>query len=75
MKTELTMKLFDDASVAAKLPFMGKLEVMSDDARNVIPDEYFEFIENIPLGSTVKITFEVLETQSKTLDTLNLNRS
>ena len=54
------MTIFDDALVKAKLPFMDKMEIMSDDARNTIPDEYFDFIENIPLGSVVKINLEIV---------------
>jgi len=60
MKAEVTWTLFDDDIVKEKLEILNTLETMWDDERNQIPDELNFFVEELPLGSRVKITFELL---------------
>ena len=60
-KVQFEMTLFDDESVRKKLEVMTKMEVMFDDERNSEPDEYYELITGIPLGSKLRITLEVVE--------------
>ena len=61
MKTTFDMTLFDDEKTLKKLTVLNTLETMFDDERNVLPPEYFYFSDNLPLGSRVRITFEVIE--------------
>lgn len=59
------MTLFDDDAVREKLTVMSKMDVMFDDSRNNDPDEYYELINNLPLGSSIRITVEVVKEQPK----------
>jgi len=43
------------------LTILNTLETMFDDERNILPPEYFYFSDELPLGSKVRITFEVVE--------------
>ena len=61
MKAEVIWTLFDDDIVKEKLEIMNTLESMWDDERNKISDELIFFVEDLPLGSKVKITFELVE--------------
>jgi hypothetical protein len=61
MRTEFELTLFDDEETAKKLVLLNRLEVLFDHTGNSLPDEYYEFTENLPIGSRVKITFEVVE--------------
>ena len=61
MKTTFDMTLFNDEKTLEKLTILNTLETMFDDERNVLPPEYFYFSDNLPLGSRVRITFEVIE--------------
>ena len=61
MKAEVIWTLFDDDIVKEKLEIMNTLETMWDDERNQIPDDLNFFVEQLPLGSKVKITFELVE--------------
>lgn len=61
MKTTFDMTLFNDENTLKKLTVLNTLEIMFDDERNVLPPEYFYFSDNLPLGSRVRITFEVIE--------------
>ena len=61
MKAEVIWTLFDDDIVKEKLEIMNTLETMWDDERNTIPDDLNFFVEELPLGSKVKITFELVE--------------
>lgn len=61
MKTTVDMTLYDDAETHRKLTLLSKLEVMFDDTRNELPPEYFYFTDELPMGSRVRITFEVIE--------------
>ena len=57
-KVMFDMTLFDDSCVKAKLDIMSKLEAMFDDARNYVPNEYYDIVGNIELGDTIRITVE-----------------
>jgi len=61
MKAEVIWTLFDDDIVKEKLEIMNTLETMWDDERNAIPEELSFFMCDLPLGSKVKITFELVE--------------
>ena len=61
MKAEVIWTLFDDDIIKEKLEIMNTLETMWDDERNTIPDDLNFFVEKLPLGSKVKITFELVE--------------
>lgn len=61
MKTTFDMTLFDDAETRKKLTMLSRLEAMFDDERNILPSEYFYFSDDLPLGSRVRITFEVIK--------------
>ena len=61
MKAEFQMTLFDDEQTRKKLTILNTLETMFDDERNILPPEYFYFSDELPLGSRVRITFEVVE--------------
>lgn len=61
MKTEFEMMLFDDEETVRKLPMLNRLEVLFDHSKNILPEDYFWFSDNLPLGSRVKVTFEVIE--------------
>ncbi len=61
MKSEVTWTLFDDDKTKQKLEVLNTLEALWDDERNEITEELNFFIEELPLGSKVKITFELVE--------------
>jgi hypothetical protein len=61
MKTEFEMTLFDDAETSKNLTMLNRLEALFDHSKNSLPEEYFWFSDNLPVGSRVKITFEVIE--------------
>ena len=60
-KAVLEWTLFDDDISKEKLEILNTLETMWDDERNERPDELNFFVEELPLGSKVRITFELLE--------------
>jgi hypothetical protein len=61
MKAEFEMTLFDDEETAKNLPILNRLEALFDHSKNNLPEEYFWFSDTLPVGSRVKITFEVIE--------------
>lgn len=61
MKTEFEMTLFNDEETAKNLTVLNRLEVLFNHSKNTLPKDYFWFSDNLPLGSRVKITFEVIE--------------
>lgn len=61
MKAEFEMTLFDDEETAKKLPMLNRLETLFDHSKNNLPEDYYWFSDNLPVGSRVKITFEVIE--------------
>jgi hypothetical protein len=61
MKATFDLTLFDDEKTRKKLTVLNTLETMFDDERNILPPEYFYFSDDLPVGSRVRITFEVIE--------------
>lgn len=61
MKTTFDMTLFDDEKTRKQLTILNCLETMFDDERNILPEEYLYFSDDLPMGSTVRVTFEVIE--------------
>lgn len=61
MKITFDMILFDDEKNRKKLTCLNKLETLFDDERNILPEEYLYFSDDLPMGSKVRITFEVIE--------------
>ena len=61
MKATFDMTLFDDETTRKKLTVLNTLETMFDDERNILPPEYFYFSDDLPVGSKVRMTFEVIE--------------
>lgn len=59
-KVSFELTLYDDECVKKKMEVLNKMECMWDDLRNPDPQDYFELIENLPFGSTIRITVEVL---------------
>lgn len=59
-KAEFLLKLYDDASTRKKIGVLSPLEAAFDDARNILPDEYYWFADEMPLGSTIKVTIELV---------------
>ena len=52
--------LHDDDITEQNLRFMGTLEAAFDHPKNVLPPEYFFFADHIPVGSTVRVTLELV---------------
>lgn len=63
--TSFFMKLFDDESVREKLKFMNPGEVLFDDERNEESDTYYDIMDNMKPGQSVRITVELLEEDEK----------
>jgi hypothetical protein len=61
MKTEFEMTLWDDEETEKNLTILNRLEALFDHSKNTLPKDYFWFSDNLPVGSRVKITFEVIE--------------
>jgi hypothetical protein len=61
MKTTFDLTLFDDAETHKKLTMLNQLEAMFDHSKNTLPPEYFWFSDELPVGSKVRFTFEVIE--------------
>ena len=61
MKTTFDLTLFDDEDTRKKGRLLNRLELMFDDVRNPLPDEYYKLVTEIPFGSKVRVTFEVVE--------------
>jgi hypothetical protein len=59
-KLILELKLYDDEESRSKELLLSKLEIMFDDRRNVLPLEYYRFVSELPYGSNVKVTFEII---------------
>lgn len=58
MKTEFTLKLYDDESTKKKLKTMNSLEVAFDDERNNVPDDYWKILEELKTGDSLRISIE-----------------
>jgi len=61
MKTTFDLTLFDDEATRKKGRLLNRLELMFDDVRNPLPDEYYVLTSEIPFGSKIRVTFEVIE--------------
>ncbi len=61
MKATFDMTLWDDAETAKDLTILNRLEALFDHSKNSLPEEYYWFSDNLPVGSRVRITFEVIE--------------
>ena len=61
MKSEFVLKLYDCEETKRKLTLMSCLEAMFDDSRNAIPESFTFFNDEVPLGKSVKISFELME--------------
>lgn len=57
-RVEFILRLFDDESVRKKLTILDNMEVMFDDERNSIPNEYWELVGNLKPGESIRITVE-----------------
>ena len=65
MKAEFSLTLFDNDRVRKKLESMSPIEAMFDDEDNVLPEEYYFFSDDFPIGRTMKITFELLDQENQ----------
>lgn len=65
MKTEFTLTLFDNDRVREKLKVMSPIEAMFDDADNKLPEEYYFFSDDFPIGRTMKVTFELVDSKNQ----------
>lgn len=63
MKITFDLKTFQDEHFTRKLKVMSVIEAAFDDARNELPEEWYNFteVELFPLGKTMKITLEVVD--------------
>lgn len=61
MKTEFVITLFDDEVTKGKLKLLSRLEAAFDDERNKLPEGFFWFSDELPLGGSVKITLEFIK--------------
>ena len=61
MKTTFDLTLFDDEKTRKKGRLLNRLDLMFDDVRNPLPEEYYKNATEIPFGSKVRVTFEVIE--------------
>jgi len=60
-KAVFDMTLFDDDETRRKLTMLNRMETMFDDVRNLLPPEYYYFSDRLPLGTTIRVTFEVVD--------------
>jgi len=60
-KAVVEMTLFDDEETRRKLTLLNRMETMFDDVRNLLPPEYYYFSDGLPLGTTIRVTFEVVD--------------
>lgn len=60
MKTQFDLTLFDNEKNRRKSTCMCPLEIMFDDEDNKLPDDYYWFAEEIPLGTKIRVTLEVI---------------
>lgn len=61
METRFDLELRDTEENHQKLRLLNKLEVAFDDEINGLPASYYDFVENVPMGSTIRVTLEVIE--------------
>jgi len=62
MKESFELTLFDTELNVSKSTLLGPLEIMFDDPNNELPLSWYEFWNgNMPFGTKVRITLEVVE--------------
>ena len=59
-QTIFTLTLFNTDKNKDKEKLLSKLEIAFDDVNNVLPNTYYDFIEQMEYGKTYKFTFEEL---------------
>lgn len=60
MKTSFTLKLDDIPLNRNKETMLSRLEIAFDDVNNVLPEDYYFFVDHMEYGKTYRITFEEL---------------
>jgi len=60
-QTSFTLTLFNTDKNKDKEKLLSKLEIAFDDVNNVLPNTYYDFIEQMEYGKTYKFTFEELD--------------
>ncbi len=58
---EFELTLFDDTETRQKLGVLSRFEAMFDDSRNELPPEYYKLTDELPFGSTIRVTMEVIK--------------
>jgi hypothetical protein len=53
---KFTLRLYDDKSTRERLLTSSAVEIMFSDARNIIPAEYFDTLQELLPGDSVEIT-------------------
>jgi hypothetical protein len=56
-KVSFIMYLYDDESTHEKLTIMSPMEIMFDDERNIVPEEYYDLV-NLDPGRGIRVTIE-----------------
>jgi hypothetical protein len=59
-KTSFTLTMFDDDETKEASLWMNDISVMFNHSKNILPDEYYQMQDGFPIGSKVKVTFEIL---------------
>jgi len=59
-KTSFILTMFDDEETKEASLWMDDISVIFNHSKNVLPDEYYQMQDGFPLGSKVKVTFEIL---------------
>jgi hypothetical protein len=57
-KTTFELTLFDDESTDYDVKLYGAIDAMLDDSRNIKPEEYYWFVNELPPGTKVRMTLE-----------------
>ena len=57
-KVSFNLTHWNDRETEIRLEYLSKLETMFGHPKNPLPDDYYLLTENIPLGSTIKVTME-----------------
>ena len=61
MQCDFTATLYDNEKNRKKLEIMHPLEVLLDDSDVAIPDEWYYFVSDLPLGTTIRFRVEVVK--------------
>lgn len=60
MKTQFDLTFFDNEKNIRKSKCMSPLEIMFDDEDNKLPEDYYWFADELPLGAKIRVTLEVI---------------